>query len=464
MSEGQDERLDREIDRILSGDADAESQAWGVSGRVAREFARLVTEESPRLTPGGRARGWARLQAAAAVKRRRQPLAWIGRVPRWAQMVAVAVLVVLLANGVSAVAADSLPGSPLYAFKRFGEGGQLLLQSTNADRARLWMNLANRRLDEIARLAARGGRVESTAFDAVDESILRALSEIAGTRGSDRVALLQELTLLAVRQQQILDSLALTAAPDQRPRYEQTAKLLAGVASFATSAQTGKPDEDLPPFGLKTPSPTPARTEVTPVTPSPAPTATSVPEAANEQADVPTVAGSGAAPNSDDRPIGSAQASRTPPDATARPVVTEQAEPADDAVPTGSPEPGDDAGTGEDLQPTRAPRATDRPDPTDQPDATDEPAPTEQPDATEQPAATDQPEPTKQTEPTDQPQPTGQPDPTKQPEPTDQPDPTDYPDATHQPEPTDQSDASKTPRPTRTPDASSAARYLVYRA
>src|SRR4029077_4404053 len=126
----------------------------------------------------------------------------------------------------------------LYPFKRFTEGGELLLQNTNADRARLWLDLANRRLDELQKLLAAHQTVDPSALDAVDESIMRALSEIAGTKGSERVELLQKLTQLATRQQLIVDALAANASPTERARLEQTSKLLSGIASYVQSGGT----------------------------------------------------------------------------------------------------------------------------------------------------------------------------------------------------------------------------------
>src|SRR5581483_9218715 len=226
--------------------------------QVAGECARLASEESPRMSAAAQAQGLATLRARAAEKRgaRRSNLfAFLAPVPRWAQIVAVAILVVLIANGVTAAAANSLPGSVLYPFKRFTEGGQLLLQNTNAQRAQLWMNFANTRLDEVQRLLKNGVHVDPSLLDTVDESILQALAEIAGTRGGERVELLKQLTQLAIRQQQILDELAADASPKERARLEQTAKLLEGVATYAQSDQAVEPQAN--PFEFLTPSITP---------------------------------------------------------------------------------------------------------------------------------------------------------------------------------------------------------------
>lgn len=270
-----DEQLDEQIDRMLSGKGGAnESQPGGV--QVAREFTRLAAEESPRMSSGARAQGLEALRARAGQKRaarRPSPLAFLSRVPRWAQIGAVALVVVVLVNGVSIAAADALPGSLLYPFKRITEGGQLLLQNSNGQRAQLWMNLANTRLDELQRLLNTGGQVDPSALDAVDESILRALTELAGTRGEERIALLQELTALAIRQQEILRQMAQSVSPADRTRLEQTERLLQGVANYASSPDAVRGSE-LSPLQFLTPTITPTVTPTPTNTTSPLPSLT----------------------------------------------------------------------------------------------------------------------------------------------------------------------------------------------
>src|SRR2546421_6509486 len=145
-----DEQLDKQIDGLLSGKLDQTSPTPGE--QVAREFARLTVQESPRMSNVARTQGLNAIRARAAQKhagRRPNLFALLFGLPRLVQIGAVALVVISIANGVSNAAADALPGSILYPFKRFSEGGQLLLQNTNGQRAQLWMNLANTRLDEV---------------------------------------------------------------------------------------------------------------------------------------------------------------------------------------------------------------------------------------------------------------------------------------------------------------------------
>lgn len=283
-----DDVLDLRISKLVAGGAGNEGNSTPAE-QVAREWARLATEESPRMSSAATAAGLNALRQRAAGKRaarRPNPLAFFASVPRWAQIAAVAIVVVLIANGVSNAAANSLPGSALYPFKRFTEGGQLLLQNTNAQRAQLWMNFANTRLDEVQRLLNTGALVDPASLDAVDDSILQALAEIAGTPRDQRVVLLQQLTQLAVRQQQIIDQLATNATPGERVRLEQTAKLLAGVAGFAQS-----PDalEGAAPFQFLTPTAAPTTTPTLTPTLTPQPTNTVAPTSTPQPTPLPTI-------------------------------------------------------------------------------------------------------------------------------------------------------------------------------
>jgi len=353
-----DARLDMEIDRLLIGDRGA-ADGGAKLEQVAREFARLAAEESPRLSNTARSQGLNALRVGAANKRAQRqmnPFGFLSAAPRWAMLAAVALIVALIANGVSVAAADSLPGSWLYPFKRFGEDGQLLFQNSNGQRAQLWMNFANTRLDEVQRLLASGTRVDPSYLDAVDESILRALSELAGTRGDERVELLKKLTALAIRQQQILVQLAQNASPVERARLEQTAKFLQGVAGYAQSPQAVD-DPTFNPMQFLTPSPTPTATPT--LTPTSLPTATALPPTGTTiPVIVPTETDATASPNSTDVDDD---------DETETPEATDAPDDDETETPEATDAPDDDE--------TETPEATDAPDDdeTETPEATDAP-------------------------------------------------------------------------------------------
>jgi len=422
-----DEELDARIDRILKGKPETK-ESESASENVARALARLAAEESPRLAAASRARGLNELRAQATLKhkpRRSSSFAKLAFVPRWAQIAAVAIIVVALANSVSTVAADSLPGSWWYLFKRIGEGGQLLLQNTHGQRAQLWMNLANTRLDEVQRLIASGARVNPAILDAVDESIMHALSEIAGTRGSERVELLKQLTQLAIRQQEVVDTLAHNASPEDRARLEQTARFLKDVAVY--SASDAAVESDSSPLQFLTPSVTPPQSS----TVAPTPTATLTRTATPTETPSPSALRS---PTAFENPSATIAAG------------TDDIEPAVTPVPL--------------IPPTKAPGETSAPQKTREQEPTDEPDETDAPEPADSPEPTERPEPTEQPDETDSPEPTEQPDETDSPEPTEQPDETDSPEPTEQPDETDEPDETKEPKPNKTPDDGAALYYF----
>lgn len=430
----QDDALDARIDQLHTGQPEAPGRL-PAEERVAHEFARLSAEESPRLSTAARNRGLAALRERAALKRqavRPGPLIFLRRVPRWAQMAVVALIVVLLANGVTSAAADSLPGSFWYPFKRITEGGQLFFQNSNAQRARVWMSLANTRLDEAQRLLRSGKQVDPSMLDAVDESILRALSELAGTRGDERVELLKTLTQLAIRQQQVLRQMATNAPPEQRARLEQSANFLQGVANYASSDAAIGPELD--PLRFLTP----------PATASPAASPTPASTATMKPSRTPTPEPS-EMPSASPVPTGG-DAKQVAPTATVEPRAA-----GDDATKT----PRDDGtaspGKGGEPKETPKPSETDGAEPTDKPEETGAPKPTKTVEPADTLEPTQAPQPTETTEPTETKEPTKTKEPTQVPGPTE----TDEPHKTHEPtetkEPTKTKAPAKTQEPTKTP-------------
>lgn len=278
-----DEELDRRISDLLAGNGRSRTGAGekelGPYEDLAAQVARVMTEESPRPSTAAQVRNLALLRARAAEKRaaRHFDIAWfLHAAPRWVQIAAVAIVVVIIANGITVASASSLPGSPLYPVKRLAEQSNVFLAPTAGERARIWMNLASRRLDEVQRLVALEPRVDPGTLDAIDESILHALTEIAGTRGTERIALLQQIVELSVREQNVLDELSLEAPDDDRVRFQQTVRLMANVAHFADAAQSN------PALPLSTPTSTettsPSERDGIPTATSPSsPTFTAIP-------------------------------------------------------------------------------------------------------------------------------------------------------------------------------------------
>lgn len=236
---------------------------------IAKEISSTLNEESPRLSDAAQVRHLALIRSAGAAKRRasRPSFGWVLRsAPRWALIATIAALVVLIANGITGASAGSLPGSPLYPVKRLAEQSNVLFAPTAGERARIWMGLASLRLDEIQSLVAREPRVDLKSLDDIDESILHALTEIAATRGKERIVLLQQIIELSRREQNVLDDLADAASTDDRPRFRQSVQLLEDVAHIADSAQSN--------LDLPSPAPTGTATDTALPTVTPSPTAT----------------------------------------------------------------------------------------------------------------------------------------------------------------------------------------------
>jgi len=120
------------------------------------------------LPVGASSRGRARLLAQAADLRRstsgpvRRRVAW-----RTVLASVIAVLALVLGgNGLLMASAHSLPGDPLYAFKRSMEDTQLSLLADPVQRQALQVAFSQRRLDETRSLISIG-RVEPVVFDGV---------------------------------------------------------------------------------------------------------------------------------------------------------------------------------------------------------------------------------------------------------------------------------------------------------
>ena len=123
---------------------------------------------APTPDPAFRLRARNRMLGLAAQRRSvqlRNPFTWL---PRPAARLALAgmVAVALVAAGVTAAAASnhSLPGDPLYGFKRGVERVQLVVTVDSAARARLQLHFADVRLDEAQRLFSLGRKDDAVAL------------------------------------------------------------------------------------------------------------------------------------------------------------------------------------------------------------------------------------------------------------------------------------------------------------
>ena len=105
--------------------------------------------------------------------------------PRWAMAAVTLVFVVLLA-GTTTVAASSgsLPGDTLYPVKTATEQVQMRLTFSKAAKAKLQASLAERRVREIALLAAKGRTAKVEALTVQFEAHLEKIQQLAAQIGA----------------------------------------------------------------------------------------------------------------------------------------------------------------------------------------------------------------------------------------------------------------------------------------
>ena len=300
----------------------------------------MLVRQTPRAVPSRAARAAGRQQLlAAVVKKKRekaqsqsqarpglarrlrqkaaalvQPWAWphhyfnnMGRQPlRLAQAIAAALVIVsLVSAGTVGVAADSLPGSPLYPIKRTAERVQLALTTTPASKARLHMSYAERRLDETRTLWEAGKGLSEATLQAMKIENSGAQTAISRVSEEERPNLLTDFALLTKEQQETLEEMRLEAPPSDQEAVEAAEDqrrvatedmaepdLLLTPSPMPTPTDTAAPvapglpaaplptDTPVPPTFTWTPVP-PTATPVPPTfTPIPVPTATPVPPTA----------------------------------------------------------------------------------------------------------------------------------------------------------------------------------------
>ncbi|GAH89136.1 unnamed protein product, partial [marine sediment metagenome] len=97
-------------------------------------------------------------------KRERRPF-FFGWQPRWATAVIAALVFLMAGSGTVAAANNSMPDEPLYPVKLATETVRLTLTPSALGKAELYVKLADKRVDEIIRMADKGKmkHVERTA-------------------------------------------------------------------------------------------------------------------------------------------------------------------------------------------------------------------------------------------------------------------------------------------------------------
>ncbi len=387
-------------------------------------------------------------------RRARSPRGWAGAAVRLA-LVGAAIVLSLLSVGY--VAAQSLPGEPLYPVKRQLEEAQVTLSSP-ASQDELRLSLADRRLAELQRQIERAAPLDRIVRAAVEYR--SALAHIRDGADDQR--------LLAVHIG-VLGVLSDVAAPEARPA-------LAAAQDQARAAWL----RAAPPGGGRTTPPDTATPHPPTVTaPTPAPLATARPRStapatrvpAAPTAVAPATPGSQAAPPTQPPPPTNPPTAAPQPDGAAgtedRPTATRPPTPTEASPPTptevsapGDPTQPPEPRPPEPHEPTSVPPPTVPPEqpPTVEPtQVPGEQRPTVPPEAPRTPEPSHIPETPPPTVPPPWPQPTVPPGPTQPPEPSHVPRPTVPPGPSRVPEATRPPERSLSPEPTTPPEPTRAA-------
>jgi len=255
----------------------------------------MLVRQVPQAVPSPQAKaaGRQRLLAAVARKRREkvqarpgllrrlgqsaailvQPLVQPQRQPlRLAQAIAVLLVIVsLISAGTVAVAAGSLPDSPLYPIKLTTERVQLALTTTPAGKARLHITYSERRLQEARTLWEAGKGLSEATVQAIKSENVAARTAIGRASEQERPNLWADFALLTEKQQKALEEMKSKVPPSDLEAIEEALEAIEEHQSVATEAMTA----------LLTPTPAPRPTDTPAVyvyaeTLTPGPTATPV--------------------------------------------------------------------------------------------------------------------------------------------------------------------------------------------
>jgi hypothetical protein len=217
-----------------------------------------------RLLPGRR-----RILVEAARRQAERARRRKGRVRMTAAKLAaaslVAVLVLGLVFGTAQAAAGSLPGEPLYGLKLTTERARLALTTAPQSRARLRLELSQKRLDEVTALLEQGEAIDESHAQRVQMQLTAALEAAVQMGGQEAVQALHRLET-AIQQHQQTMAAAMVGVPEPaQMRMQQILRAMERVRQEALNGQ-GDPGglrqrmrHGTPPelMNLPEPSPTP---------------------------------------------------------------------------------------------------------------------------------------------------------------------------------------------------------------
>ncbi len=220
----------------------ADLEAWLPTG--ARDFAAIVEQMAPR----------SKQQRSAAL----QYVTW--------QRAVAALVVAVTLMGTDTVAAASLPGQPLYTWKRAKEDLTLTLALDSTARFQLHADYANRRLRELSQLAAGSDSVDPASVAEASQSLFDHLAQAIEQAGADPAALSQAQALID-QSENVLEQTKpdlVEKAPDAAAALDQTQQQVARldtqlsmpVAIEPTSTATSDVSTAAIPTSSTTPNPT----------------------------------------------------------------------------------------------------------------------------------------------------------------------------------------------------------------
>jgi len=115
-----------------------------------------------------------RMLAESKPKRR---LPFLGLRPRWAMVMSVFLVILLAGSGTVAAADSSMPDSPLYSVKLLSEQVRIRFTGSDIDKAELYANLADKRVNELVYMA---GKENPALLRKVAERLRQHLAFMAG--------------------------------------------------------------------------------------------------------------------------------------------------------------------------------------------------------------------------------------------------------------------------------------------
>lgn len=133
----------------------------------------------------------------------------------WLRSLAAMLVAVVFSTSSLVAAQSALPGEPLYPFKHVSEEAQMAL-TLPEERSTLHIAMAERRLDEVERLASHGS-IHPDALQALSTETQAAVQSAEGLPPSRRTAVLAQVMTLTQRQEETLKAVMAQAPEIRQP-------------------------------------------------------------------------------------------------------------------------------------------------------------------------------------------------------------------------------------------------------